>query len=146
MKAAILTILAVLALSVPVMAQDQRKEEYDKIWNPYVEQKSFYLSKEDEKEAFKRMRAMSWENVVSTHSFEENNPLLRAVVEDDEFTYFAFIPGPLPVVYMVKEGVDHPVIWSYLEELHAIAVKNKADTWVVRHGDKYVVATKKAAQ
>lgn len=136
MKAAILTILAVLALSVPVMAQDE-----------IISDPSFFgmLSEEDTEEAFKRMRSIPWENVASTHSFDEN-PLVRAVVEDDKYTYFAFVPDHLPVVYLSEDGIDRPVDSNYLEEIHAIAVKNKADTWVVRHGDKYVVAIKKAAQ
>ena len=95
------------------------------------------LSKEDREEAFKRMRAISWENVPSTHSFDKNQ-LVRAVVEDDTYTYFAFVPGSVPIVYLHEDGIDWIVKSSYLEEVQATAIKKRADKWVVRVGDKFV--------
>ncbi len=192
MKNAIITILAILILTVPAMAAitiSTSQEDYiveiitkDNVYAvdkedfeglntegteyrfkvngkpvviPYAQVKEItktsvedfflVLSKEDRKEAFKRMRAISWENVPSTHSFDKN-PLVNAVVEDDTYTYFTFAPGSVPIVYLHEDNIDWVVKSSYLEEFNATAIKKRAEKWVVRAGDDFVCATKKAAQ
>ncbi len=96
------------------------------------------LAVEDSEEAFKRMRTIPWADTALVQPLEDN-PFVRAVVEDDEYTYFAFHDGiDLPVVYVVsKNGYDQLINSIYLEELNVIAAKEIAEEWTVRLGDKY---------